>query len=348
MTRIATLLLLLVFGAVEAFAQSGTYPQREINFQGRVRDANGIYLDGTHAVTIKIYTTATGSSSLVFSESHPGVDFKTGLFSIPIGSETTGGIPGDLDFTAQYWLGITIAGFNGGQEIQPRMAFHCAAYSFYSIAAAAADSAGVSANAYRADLADAADSSRIAGVAWSLNVPAKISGTNNSGPAVEIINFGEVGMVAQGGIYGVVSRGTDSTTEHYVAAGTLGNDAAPAPGGLYRDNAPYAWGLIDANGQKLAGFGIDTVIEVRPGYYRVMLSNPAATINLGDSVSIPELTAVTQVTGITYNETYTTANWYFPQKGSVGADRTIIVETGQNGDPSAASFSIVVFGRPAQ
>ena len=95
------------------FVQS-SYSQT-FSVQGVLRDPNGKSVsDGTYQVTFKLYTVATGGSS-IWSETVNAVAVTKGVFSLELGTVTS---LSSLAFNAQYYLGITVA---TGTELTPRM-----------------------------------------------------------------------------------------------------------------------------------------------------------------------------------------------------------------------------------
>ena len=125
-----------------------------INYQGRAVDADGSPLTGPQNILLTVYDATTGGTAL-FTESHTGVVFSPdGIFTIVIGANTPGGIPQSLGFDQARWLGVTIAGYNDGNEL-PRLRFYGTPYTFWAN------------RAFRANTADEADSARSAGRAAS-------------------------------------------------------------------------------------------------------------------------------------------------------------------------------------
>jgi hypothetical protein len=311
-TRLACVLLLVIA------AVAGAQVPRTINFQGRVRDAAGVYLDGQRQCTLRIYDQPTGGTPL-FTEVYDA-DFDKGTFTIRIGAKTPGGIPEEVDFSQQYWLGCTIAGFNGGQEITPRMTMSAAPYSLHAtkaVDALYAESAG------------------------TLGAPARIVGTSSgTEPILEVVNSdGPIGMIVHGNAYAVVSQGVDSTNRHYVAAEAAGSNA-PAPGGFYRDNAPMAWALVNTDGTIISGFGISRVAHGTTGSYTVTLANDA---EIDATSKYPMLAPMVQATGLGTAPVPTSVGWFFR---ATNAHDIIIRMQNAQGLGEDSPFSIIVFGRP--
>jgi len=359
-TRGFTLVLLLVM-AGNVVAQV----PRTINYQGRVKDAGG-FLQGARSVTLQLYDRSTGGPPL-FSETQ-NVDFANGIFTVAIGGGTPGGLPPTVDFAKQYWLGVTIQGFNGDQEISPRLRFHSSATSIraaladsavmadtarFARNAASALTAVTAGTAQSAATATVADSSRAAGfaeTALSIELPALLaSEPTKSTPVLRVTSLEQktgVGLLAEGQAYAVVAKGIDSTSEHYVAAANAPTSASPAVGGYYRDNAPVAWALIDSNGTRISDFGLSRVAHQSgaPGQYEIQLRNP---MQIPAGSNVPALAAVVTVEGSLDGTAPVFAYWSF-KKGGNGFDPSTIVVTIRTLENLGVDrrFSIQVFGRP--
>ena len=115
---------------------------RVISYQARLSDDSGEPLEGTYNVTFSIYTEPTGGSPL-WMETHTVELDSTGIYDIMLGTITP--FPAELDFSEQYWLGITI---NGGAELSPRYQLSSSPYTFHAIYA---DSVDTSRFAYYAE-----------------------------------------------------------------------------------------------------------------------------------------------------------------------------------------------------
>ncbi|MFI5201445.1 MAG: hypothetical protein ACHQNE_03570, partial [Candidatus Kapaibacterium sp.] len=100
------LCLLFALGAMTSRAQ------QVISYQGVVTQ-NGTPLSNTHAVTVSIYTTATGGTAM-YTETQSAVPFTAGLFNIMVGSITA--LPTFASGTS-YYVGVSI---DAGAELTPR------------------------------------------------------------------------------------------------------------------------------------------------------------------------------------------------------------------------------------
>jgi hypothetical protein len=315
-SALSLLLALSVFALAAIPSAAQTNLPRTISLQGRARDASNVYLTGTRTVSIAMYNVATGGTPM-WSEQQT-VTFTNGVFTLSIGS-TGGGLPDWIPFDEEYWVGLTIQNFNSGLEILPRLRCQTVPY------------------AVRSQYAD---------TAAAFAIPAIID-VQKSGAAVVINNTQETALIANGGEYAIISQGPDSSDHYFVSGGEAGN-SAPAPGAIYRDNAPMAWGLIGSRGEMISSFGIESVTHTpNSGTYTVLLSNPAAYATYA-SVRVPSLAPIVQPSIITDIAVPVLAySWFFLPQGSPNYDRTVMVYVrNAQGAQVDSGFSIIVFGRP--
>jgi hypothetical protein len=86
-----------------------------VNYQGRLADSGGSPLTGTYGMTFALWDAATGGSLAWGPESHAAVPVSDGLFSVGLGSQTSGGIPTNV-WDGDRYLEITV----GGETLSPR------------------------------------------------------------------------------------------------------------------------------------------------------------------------------------------------------------------------------------
>jgi hypothetical protein len=86
-----------------------------VNYQGRLADDAGAPLDGTYGMSFALYDAATGGDLIWGPEAHTAVPVSDGLFSVGLGSNTTGGIP-TTTWNGDRYLEITV----GGETLAPR------------------------------------------------------------------------------------------------------------------------------------------------------------------------------------------------------------------------------------
>jgi len=91
-----------------------------INYQGRLTDTSGAPLNGTYALTFRIYDAAT-AGNLLWEETHSGVVIQKGIFGILLGSVTNLNLP----FDKAYFLEIKV----GNEVMSPRQQLTSAGYA---------------------------------------------------------------------------------------------------------------------------------------------------------------------------------------------------------------------------
>lgn len=371
MQRTLTAFLFLLGGSM-AWGQSLTNPT--INYQGRANDGDGP-LTGSRQVTVAIYDAATGGNQL-FTETHSSINFSdAGIFTVAVGSETPGGIPEAIDFTTPKWLGVTVSGFNNGEEI-PRLIFRGSPYSLNAGNAVFAESAGSAETAGAAETATFADSSVAAhratqanhaitatqaetaekadsaDFAKSLTAPASVSHRGDEATLTVVKEGGKgIALDVDGGLRvsgGVETGGVCGTTEHFISGGNNGGSDVPDKGGLYRDNTPIAWGTIQADGSILADFGVATVKHepTEPGRFIVELDNDLMV----DGFSRPLFSVIiTPRTQASQGSQPIFAGWDYALDESTNLPQANAFEVYVRNIEVGVDvpFNIVVFGRPA-
>jgi hypothetical protein len=319
--RLSLALLLLLAGA--ALAQV----PRTINYQGRAR-SNNLPVTGSHQMTLSLYAAQTGGTPL-FTET-TGVTFTSeGIFTVAIG-EASGGIPESVPFDREYWLGVSVTGVNGGQELSPRLILRSSPYSIRAITA---------------------DSALVAQSAHSFRTPAAVVGFSDPNPLLDVNNGGSIGFRTGGSQYGIVSTAPDSTTHWFVSGSNAGTTGTPVVGAYYRDNAPMAWGLIDRNGKLQDGFGIVSVTHSTdiPGVYEVVLANPAELFPASKPTAVGFAPVITPGAQVDIAGPLIVPAWVY-KTGATGPSQVSIIvylrDALSNGRPTDQAFSIAVFGRP--
>jgi hypothetical protein len=86
-----------------------------VNYQGRLADDAGVPLTGTYGMSFALYDAAEGGTLIWGPESHTAVPVTDGLFSVGLGSQTSGGIP-TTTWNGDRYLEITV----GGETLAPR------------------------------------------------------------------------------------------------------------------------------------------------------------------------------------------------------------------------------------
>jgi microcystin-dependent protein len=98
---------------------------RVINYQGRLTDKSNKPLEGSYAITFRIFDVATGVAA-IWSETQSGVVVQKGVFSVLLGSQTV--FPDTLKFDKPYYLEIQV----GSEVLSPRQQIASAGYSIMS------------------------------------------------------------------------------------------------------------------------------------------------------------------------------------------------------------------------
>jgi len=86
-----------------------------VNYQGRLADAAGNPLDGSYAMSFSLWDAPSTGNLIWGLENHPTVPVSGGLFSVGLGSQTSGGIPTTV-WDGDRYLEITV----GGETLIPR------------------------------------------------------------------------------------------------------------------------------------------------------------------------------------------------------------------------------------
>jgi hypothetical protein len=116
------------FAVAALFAASVGFSQipRTISYQGLLISPGGIPIaDAKHVITINLYD-AFNASTAIYTDAE-SADTKNGLFNIIIGGVAP--IPGTIDFSKQYWLGVSV---DGGAEMSPRTALTSVPYALHA------------------------------------------------------------------------------------------------------------------------------------------------------------------------------------------------------------------------
>ena len=86
-----------------------------INYQGRLADSGGNPKNGNFSMSFALYDAASGGNLVWGPETHAAVPVSDGLFSVGLGSQTTGGIPTTV-WDGDIYLEVTV----GGETLSPR------------------------------------------------------------------------------------------------------------------------------------------------------------------------------------------------------------------------------------
>jgi hypothetical protein len=86
-----------------------------VNYQGRLADPGGNPLDGNYGMSFSLWDAAADGNLVWGPENHAAVPVSEGLFSVGLGSQTSGGIPTNT-WSGDRYLEITV----GGETLGPR------------------------------------------------------------------------------------------------------------------------------------------------------------------------------------------------------------------------------------
>lgn len=138
MSKIAHLgchLLLWIVVLLKSAAFAGV--PATLNYQGTLADSAGQPVNGSKAITFKLYKTPTGQTAF-WSEAQPSVELRDGRFSVVLGANAANPIK-PQDFTGETYIGIQVA----PDAEMPRQKFTSVAYAFTASNAPAAIPKGV-------------------------------------------------------------------------------------------------------------------------------------------------------------------------------------------------------------
>ncbi len=208
---------------------------REMTFQGRLTG------NGTDPVSIEVrFYDAESGGTLLWSETHQDVPRPNGLFTINIGSQTTGGVPAAAlpSDSGAVWLGISI---NGAAELAPRQAVTSAAYSLITRGIAVNDAGDVRIGAA---IGDSIGKLRVVpdgpGVALSIQNPPGGSFEENlieAGSGNRRIRFGAIGNTGSRGEF-VVQTSADGGLTYPERLRVTGDGTTSFSGPIQMDNHP--------------------------------------------------------------------------------------------------------------
>ncbi|HSH18369.1 MAG TPA: carbohydrate binding domain-containing protein [Candidatus Saccharimonadales bacterium] len=124
---------LLVASLIYAQAEAAVGINKQINFQGKVVNANGTNVsDASYTFRFRIYTAATGDAANACSantcvwEESKSLSTVNGIFQTSLGDTTV--LPGSVDFNSDnLYLGVV---FNGDTEMSPRIRLSAVPYAF--------------------------------------------------------------------------------------------------------------------------------------------------------------------------------------------------------------------------
>ena len=117
-TLLIVLALILTQGVWARTSQAPAAPgpsATTVNYQGRLANNSGSPLSGTFGMSFALFDASTGGNLMWGPESHAAVPVSNGLFSVGLGSQTSGGIPTNV-WNGDRYLEITVS----GETLSPR------------------------------------------------------------------------------------------------------------------------------------------------------------------------------------------------------------------------------------
>ncbi|NVO00461.1 MAG: collagen-like protein, partial [Geobacteraceae bacterium] len=185
-TILITLLILSGIPALAALPSTVTY-------QGYMTAANGAPVTTTVAMTLTLYTAASGGTAL-WSEHQPSVPVVNGVYSVLIGSIT----PLALPFDTVYYLGVAVG---SDQEMTPRQELSSVPYALRAMSADRLNQACADGEVLRYT---AASSSWSCSIAAGPQGPAGLTGSTGAiGPQGAKGDTGATGSQGIQGIQGI-------------------------------------------------------------------------------------------------------------------------------------------------
>ncbi len=116
------LLIVALIATAQVWAKPLTSPTNApgpsattVNYQGRLADSGGTPLDGPYGMSFSLWDADTDGSLVWGPEGHAAVPVSEGLFSVGLGSQTSGGIPTNV-WNGDRYLEITV----GSETLSPR------------------------------------------------------------------------------------------------------------------------------------------------------------------------------------------------------------------------------------
>ncbi len=127
---IALLLLfsVITFSLLVTPANAAAGINKQINFQGKLVDANGLNVaNGTYSIIFSLYSASSGGTAIWTETDSVVIANGDGIFQVPLGAVTA--LPGSVDFnTDNLYLGIKIS--TEASEMTPRVRFTAVPYAF--------------------------------------------------------------------------------------------------------------------------------------------------------------------------------------------------------------------------
>ncbi len=182
-----------------------------MNFQGVLKDADGLPVNDTKFIEFRVYQNETGGTA-IWAEQHLNVEITEGLFSVTLGE--TNPFPGTFyNSLGQPYLTFVV----GGEEMSPRQQFNTVPYAFWS------------SNSYEAQFADEASMAF-----WAVDSD-KLDGKSSE-------DFVEQDASGNATITGTMSANT------FEGNGSALTNLPPTPDSDWSETGNYVYNLYDSIG----------------------------------------------------------------------------------------------------
>jgi hypothetical protein len=131
--------LAAAFFLLIAASAGAAVPQR-LNYQGKLADASGNPVSGTHSFRFKLFAAETGGAALFSEDVSVGnaINVVNGIYSVQIGSFTAGGIPYGVFDNQHLYLEIDVAAgisLASAETLTPRERLNAAAWAVHALGA---------------------------------------------------------------------------------------------------------------------------------------------------------------------------------------------------------------------
>jgi hypothetical protein len=237
-------LLLITVTALISVSSEAAVPQL-INYQGRLTNGVGAPLDTTVTLLFTVCSDSLGVTSL-WSEIHPGVVIKDGLFQVLLGSVTP--LSESVFNGSKRWLGVQLQGGIAPTALIPIVSVA------YAYRAAKSDTAGYAlfgSSSSGGGWTDDGVAVRLTTITDNVGI-----GTSSPGSRLEVRNSGSTGLAC------LIRNDNQANSEQALWVETSGNGAAvfgssPFKYGLHGMSA-NSYGVYGTGSRGVYGFHIDS------------------------------------------------------------------------------------------
>lgn len=285
-TRSTALLRILALFFAFWFAAAHAQIPRKINYQGYLTTPSGAAVNGTVAMTLRLYDLET-AGNLLFTETHPSVTVANGIFNVQIGSVT----PLVWQFLSPYFISVQVG---SDPEMTPRRPLTSAPYAI------AAENIAPGGNLYLSNSA----SQSIGNVFKGNNRFMHNYGALNTFLGENSGNFTQSGLGSNTGIGAFtlesLTTGRENTAIGVDSAFQLANGSGNTAIGIAAlasnesgngNTAVGSYALNGATSSNNIALGTDAGIQIRAGGNNIMIGNDGVaadsnTIRLGNGTHV--------------------------------------------------------------